>query len=613
MAANSTNSEQRGFGVRTPLIGVAVLIVVLGGLVVDADKTDGDNFYANIIRLDNVATKIHQSYVEEVSSEALVDQAIDGMLSILDPHTSYFQEKQYEELRIHTEGEFGGLGIQIAIRDKILTVMTPISGTPASRAGIESGDQIIEIDGESTEGITIDEAVEKLRGRPGSEVTITVRRRGESKTLDFTITREVIKIKSVPYFGMISDDGVGYVRLLSFSQDAGSEVERAIRDMMAGGELKGLILDLRHNPGGLLPQAIEVSEKFLPKKSLVVSTRGRERSQNKEFYASSNPVLPLDIPLVVLVSRSSASASEIVAGAIQDWDRGVVLGDTTFGKGSVQSILTLDRKHKLKLTTAFYYTPSGRCINKPENDVRGVGEEDENDTAEADTTTYRTRNGRLVYGGGGIIPDTVIEPERLSAAIVSLFGKGVFFKFANAEYPRLKKKGITIGKGYEVDDRMLNRFWAFLDSIDYEYHSAADAQFREFLVQVGLEKDTAAADTCVDCDKDEENDPITGQPSEPADDERDLTAEELARLREAAEHIRGILDDANERALEKRKDDIREHLAEAMLVRALGQDDEVVYRRKLGEDAQVLAAMELLRQRKSYAALLSVESKDASK
>ncbi len=616
MAANSTNSERRGFGVRTPLIGVAVLIVVLGGLVVDADKTDGDNFYANIIRLDNVATKIHQSYVEEVSSEALVDQAIDGMLSILDPHTSYFQEKQYEELRIHTEGEFGGLGIQIAIRDKVLTVMTPISGTPASRAGIQSGDQIIEIDGESTKGITIDEAVERLRGRPGSEVTITVRRRGEAKTLEFTITREVIKIKSVPYFGMINDEGFGYVRLLSFSQDAGSEVERAIRDMMAGGELEGLILDLRHNPGGLLPQAIEVSEKFLPKKSLVVSTRGRERSQNKEFYASSNPVLPLDVPLVVLVSRSSASASEIVAGAIQDWDRGVVLGDTTFGKGSVQSILTLDRKHKLKLTTAFYYTPSGRCINRPENDVRGNGDDDSDSAAEADTTTYRTRNGRLVYGGGGIIPDTIVEPERLSATIVSLFGKGVFFKFANTEYPRLKKQGVEVGQGYEVDERTLNRFWAFLDSIDYEYHSAADAQFRDFLVQVGLEEDTS--DTCVNCD-DDEHGPLTGKrtesdAAEAGDDERDLTKEELDRIRESAERIRGVLDDANERALEEQKNEIREHLAEAMLVRALGQDDEVVYRRKLGDDVQVSAAMDLLRQRKSYTALLSVDAgNDAGK
>ncbi|MBD3242331.1 MAG: PDZ domain-containing protein [Chitinivibrionales bacterium] len=621
MTANSTNSEQRGFGVRTPLIGVAVLIVVLGGLVVDADKTDGDNFYANIIRLDNVATKIHQSYVEEVSSEALVDQAIDGMLSILDPHTSYFQEKQYEELRIHTEGEFGGLGIQIAIRDKILTVMTPISGTPASRAGIQSGDQIIEIDGESTKGITIDEAVDKLRGRPGSEVAITVRRRGEAKTLEFTITREVIKIRSVPYFGMVSDEGIGYVRLLSFSQDAGSEIERAIRDLMAGGELEGLILDLRHNPGGLLPQAIEVSEKFLPKKSLVVSTRGRERSQNKEFYASSNPVLPLDVPLVVLVSRSSASASEIVAGAIQDWDRGVVLGDTTFGKGSVQSILTLDRKHKLKLTTAFYYTPSGRCINRPENDIRGNGEDgdDEKDTVEADTTTYRTRNGRIVHGGGGIVPDTIVEPERLSASIVSLFGKGVFFKFANLEYPRLKKQGVEFGENYKIDDRTLNRFWAFLDSIDYEYHSAADAQFNEFLVHVGLKSDTSDADADVEDDsdgasaEDAERQREKARQSQMDDDDQELTEEELAQMRQAAERIREILENASERSLEQQKDEIREHLAEALLVRALGQDHEIVYRRKLAEDMQVSAAMALLRQRKSYTALLSVGSEDEGK
>ncbi|MBD3314357.1 MAG: PDZ domain-containing protein, partial [Chitinivibrionales bacterium] len=363
---NNENARSGGKLSRAHVVGMVALVVVVTGLVADVTNTGNDNFYEDIIRLDNVATKIHQKYVEDIESEELIDDAISGMLETLDPHSSYFKRKQYEELRIHTEGKFGGLGIQISIREKVLTVMTPISGTPASRSGIQSGDQIIKIDGESTKGITIDEAVNELRGEPGTEVTITVRRKGEAQPHDYTITREIITIKSVPYYGFVKDK-IGYVKLVAFSQDAGDEVERAIKALVKQGA-KGLVFDLRFNPGGLLPQAKEVADKFLDRRSLIVSTRGRIRDQNKEFLASSQPVVPDDMPVVVLVNAASASASEIVAGAIQDWDRGIVMGDTTFGKGSVQSILPIDKDHHLKLTTAFYYTPSGRCINKPEND-----------------------------------------------------------------------------------------------------------------------------------------------------------------------------------------------------------------------------------------------------
>jgi carboxyl-terminal processing protease len=597
--------EQTTARKRVPVIGVAVLVVILAGLVVDANKAEDDNFYANIIRLDNVATKVHQSYVEEVSSDELVDKAIEGMLSVLDPHTTYFQQKQYEELRIHTEGEFGGLGIQIAIRDKILTVMTPISGTPASRAGIQSGDQILEIEGESTKGITIDGAVSKLRGQPGSEVTITVRRRGERKSLKFTITREVIKIKSVPYYGMV-EDNIGYIRLLTFSQDAGKETERAIKALAEQGDLKGLVLDLRFNPGGLLPQAIEVAEKFLAKKALVVSTRGRERTQNKEYYATGSPVLPLDIPLVVLVSRSSASASEIVAGAVQDWDRGVVLGDTTFGKGSVQSILTLDRTHKLKMTTAFYYTPSGRCINKPENDIRGGDDEDGEgaldadslaadsaDSGTADTAIYRTKNGRVVPGGGGIIPDTVVESEKLTPVVISLLGKDAFFKFANQEYPKLKKRGIKVDGSYVPTDEVVEDFEAFLDSMQFHYRSPAQIQFREFQERVGLVTDSS--DTADSASTD----------GEPAIEEYELEEEELAKIKEASALVQRVLESVGERALLEERDEIRERLGESLLVRALGQDHGAVYNRQLSDDRQLAAATDILRNAKVYKELLT--------
>ncbi len=604
------NRDKEGFRVSntTHFWGVVVLIVVVLGLIADTTKADNDNFYSDIIRLDNVATRIHQNYVEEVSSEDLVDHAITGMLGILDPHTSFFKKKDYEELKIHTEGKFGGLGIQISIRDKVLTVMTPISGTPASRAGIQSGDQIIEINGKSTKGITIDKAVAKLRGDPGSDVAITIRRKGEAKPLEFIITREIITIKSVPYCGIL-DKGIGYVRLTTFSQEAGEEVEKAVKKLLKK-EMKGLILDLRHNPGGLLPQAKEVAEKFLDRKSLIVSTRGRVRTQNKEFFAGGNPVLPNDIPLVVLVNTASASASEIVAGAIQDWDRGIVMGDTTFGKGSVQSILPLDKEHHLKLTTAFYYTPSGRCINKPENDIRGSDNDEESDEeedkdkkseddtdkeekkkAKKDSVEYTTNNGRIVYGGGGIIPDTIVEFKRPDPLIKTLFLKDVFFKFANVEYPQLYKRKVPIDSSLTIDKKIMNNFHSFLDSTDFEYKSYARVKLDEFKSWAGLVKDTTADSSMMELNKPE------------------LTKAELKELNSVVEKIETILSGEGQREFDKSEKLVKRYIREAILVRGLGQDNNLVYRTKLGNDEQVLAAVNVLADEKHYKSLLEPPKK----
>jgi carboxyl-terminal processing protease len=587
---------------KAPVIGLVILIVVITGLIIDTTRADGDSFYADIVRLDNVATKIHQNYVEEMSSKDLIDNAIQGMLHILDPHTTYFEAKDYEELRIHTEGKFGGLGIQISIRDKVLTVMTPISGTPASRAGIQSGDQIIKIDGKSTTGITIDNAVNKLRGEPGTKVSILVRRKGEIKDIDYTMSREIIHIKSVPYYGIVGDD-VGYIQLQTFSEEAGTDVEKAIRELSKK-NLKGLVFDLRHNPGGLLPQAIEVAEKFLPKKSLVVSTRGRVKSQNKESYSSSVPVLPLDIPMAVLVDYASASASEIVSGAIQDWDRGIIVGDTTFGKGSVQSILPLDQTHHIKLTTAFYYTPSGRCINRPENAPRGVDESDLGDSEDADSTakvdsvttkksridtaTYRTKSGRIVHGSGGIIPDTIVSMEIPSMPVRSLFVKDNFFQFANIEFPLLKKRKVKIDKDFIIDESIMKDFYSFLDSTKYTYQSLAQLRFEEFKLGAGI-KDTL----------DSTGKKISLYPELPK-----LSDNELAEMKKVSQKMDTILIDESKRALAKNENEIKKYLRDAFVIREFGQDHEVYYRAKLADDAQLKAALSLLSDKNTYNALL---------
>ena len=504
----SDHGAKTGISKSIPLLGLIILMVTIAGLAVDVHKSDGDNFYKDFIRLQDVVLKVHQKYVEKIDSKQLVDHAIEGMLSILDPHSTYMEKKQYNELMIKMDAQFGGLGIQIAIRDKVLTVMTPISGTPADRAGIQSGDQIVKINGKPTAGISIEEAVGKLRGEPGTDVTITIRRPSE-KDLDYTITRGIIHIKAVPYYNVFNDS-IGYVELKEFSNIAGKEVEKAIRELLKK-KIKGIVLDLRYNPGGALPQAIEVAEKFLREKSLVVYTKGRMEGQNYEYASSSTPLIPPEMPMVVLVNYASASASEIVAGAIQDWDKGIIVGDTTFGKGSVQTLLPLDENHHIKLTTAFYYTPSGRCINKPENGIRAKGmkentddEETSDDSATAgasksgasdstvkDTTTYKTKQGRIVYGGGGIVPDTVIKPKIPDYLLRLLFLKDAFFSFANSEYSRLKAQHVKIDKSFIISDAIYGDFQHYLDSIHFNYQNQNQMMFEDFKVRCGIVPDTS--------------------------------------------------------------------------------------------------------------------------
>jgi len=609
--SNADKKSTDKFGV--PIGGVLLVVAVVVGLAVDSTGAKEDNFFADVVRMDNVAAKIHQNYVEEVSSKDLVDNAIKGMTQILDPHTSYFEAKEYEDLRTQTEGKFGGLGIIISIRDKVLTVMTPLSGTPAFRAGLQSGDQIIRIDGVSTRGYTSDKALTKLRGEPGTEVRLLIRRKGEAQDQEYLIRRDIIQIKSVPFYGVL-ESGIGYLTLQQFSQEAGAEVEKAVKELLKK-NIKGLVFDLRHNPGGLLPQAIEVSEKFLPKKSLVVSTRGRVRNQNKEFHSNAGPVLPLDIPLVVLVDRSSASASEIVSGAVQDWDRGVILGDTTFGKGSVQSVLQLDAVNHIKLTMAFYYTPAGRCINRPENFVRkGDDFEDEEDEdgeeeedaaakdkgkdkgkdakkerAKADTATYRTKGGRLVFGGGGIVPDTVVLRKIPDAALRALLLKDMFFQFANIEYVKLQKRGVKITADYTPDETTIKDFYAHIDSVKFTFQSMAQLQFDEFKRRSGVVEDTTL--------KDNKN-PYLEPPK--------LSDADFKKLKTASERVDSILAVDSRQAMRQCEPEIKRLIRDALLVREFGQDHEVVYRSKLSNDEQLAAALKLIVDKPAYTRLLKV-------
>jgi carboxyl-terminal processing protease len=351
-------SPRRGF-----TFGVALLAVLAtffaGGRVVDhVDAVGKDAAYEELQTFTNILAIVQKNYVEDVTTDQLVEGAITGMLTSLDPHSAYLTPDLYKELQVDTKGSFGGLGIEITLRDAVLTVVSPIEDTPADRAGMKAGDMIIKIDGEFTKDMTLIEAVKKMRGKKGTKVVLTLKREGINRLFDVTLTREVIKIQSVK--SKLLEKGYGYVRITQFQERTANDVGRALEEWTKGDGLEGLVLDLRNDPGGLLTQAVKVSDIFLDS-GLIVYTDGRLDNQKQKYFAH-RPGSYTDFPMVVLVNGGTASASEIVAGALQDHKRAVVLGTKTFGKGSVQTILPLDDDSALRLTTALYYTPSGRSI-----------------------------------------------------------------------------------------------------------------------------------------------------------------------------------------------------------------------------------------------------------
>ena len=321
-------------------------------------KADTDDFYKNIEIFTEVLRQIEKDYVEPQDSKKLIYGAIKGMVQSLDPHSSFLTKDEHKELLIETKGSFSGIGIEITIRDSILTVVSPIEGTPAYNAGIQSGDKIIRIDDKPSTDMTLIDAVKLIRGPKGTDVKLTIHREGSGKPLEFTITRDVIPLISVRNYLLTPE--IGYIRISNFQSKTAEELESALEKLEKNSKLKGLILDLRNNPGGLLTQAIEVSDLFLDS-GLIVSTKGRDPSEDIEVFAHKNKK-ERSYPIIVLVNGGSASAAEIVAGALQDNKKALILGTRTFGKGSVQTILPLSDGSGLRLTTARYYTPSGRSI-----------------------------------------------------------------------------------------------------------------------------------------------------------------------------------------------------------------------------------------------------------
>ena len=403
-------------------VAVVAIAIATGGWLLQQGIDRTENVYVQVRLLQEVVDRVESSFINEVDKAALYNSAIEGLVSDLgDPHSSFLEASDYETLRIRTEGDYGGVGLEVVDRNGWVTVVSPIPGTPGARAGIRSGDQFYEIAGIPADTMTTDDAVEILRGEPGTDVDVEMLRPGVEDPIPFTLTRAVIRLLAVP-FAVMLEDGIGYVPFQSVRETSTREIRAAVDSLLQEG-LRGLILDVRGNPGGLLDEGIAVSDLFLEAGLGIVETRGRDPAQNETYVAASEDRYD-GMPMVVLVNGTSASAAEILAGALQDHDRAVVLGESTYGKGSVQSLYRLSGGNVLRLTTAKWYTPVGRSIHKETEELFTVGDGARLSISGQVTVgedlegrpTFTSDAGRTLYGGGGIAPDAFVAPETLSVA-----------------------------------------------------------------------------------------------------------------------------------------------------------------------------------------------------
>jgi len=538
---------------------------------IGTERPKRETLYRNIKLLDGIALRVSQSYMEDVDPEELTRSGIDGMLEILDPFSVLMELKYYNRLMETTQGRYEGLGMSIDLRDDTITVVTPMEGTPAKRVGLESGDKIIEIDGETTDGMSTEDASKKMRGQAGTTVLLKIGRVGIPQALEFSVERAVIELNSVPYYGMADPvNKIGYLRLSKFSETTSDELREALADLNRQG-LNGLIFDLRGNGGGLLEQAVETASLFLDDDKLVVYTQGKDPRSQKKYFTRGDPLYDKK-PLVVLVDAATASASEIVSGAIQDWDRGLIVGNTSFGKGLVQQIFPLPDHDdlRLKLTTAKYYVPSGRCIQKPHNSKKHPGIVDEDDEEGGELVEgepeeeYKTRAGRTVFGGGGIVPDVNVDRNPYTPVEVNLLRKSMYFKYA-LEYTA---KNGDVGIDFTVSDDVMSDFEEFIERNEFTYKTATEVEIDN--IREILDEDSTKQSIYGDYLKD----------------------------------LEPLIVDEKKAEFAKSRENIRRSLRGAILNKVHGERgwyEGIVLR----DDPYVLKAIEILRQRDEYKEILA--------
>jgi len=456
-----------------------LVLIITPSHITTADETD---FYLKIQRAISNFEKVYKTtslhYVEEFDPYEFVKAGIEGMLNNLDPYTVFIEPEGDVNLRIITTGKYGGLGMEIGMRNENVTVISPIDDSPAKRSGIRAGDIIEKINGVSVISLSTQKVSNLLRGPVGTDVELTISRNGFSGEILMNMTREEILIEDVNYSAFVYEN-IAYVRLTGFTDKAGKELKEAIKDLKNNNSIQAFILDIRGNSGGLLESAVEVASVFLPKNTMVVSTKGF-RDGEHEFKTTMEPLLP-DIPLVVMVNGGSASASEIVAGALQDLDRAIVVGAETFGKGLVQKVYNVDNNTntKLKITTSKYYIPSGRCIQKKDytknnkvffSDTAFTSDENKDDK-------FYTYNKRQVFEKGGITPDIKIEEPELSNLVFELYRQGIFFNFS----VHFEQKHPGLGSSLEVSDEVMTEFYNYLESVDFKYEIEGETNLKNFI------------------------------------------------------------------------------------------------------------------------------------
>lgn len=419
--------------------------------------------------------EINTYYVDEVNPNSFIKKGIDAMLESLDPYTNYIPEDEIEDFRTMTTGQYGGIGAVIGKRNEKSIIMMPYEGFPAHKAGLIIGDELITIDGISVVSKNTGDISKLLKGQSNTVVKLTIKRYGTKEPFEVILNRDKIRVENVPYNGMI-DKTTGYIKLTDFTSNASKEVKKALLDLKMQGA-KNIILDLRDNPGGLLTEAINISNLFIPKDKEIVRTKGKIAEWNKTYNAI-NSAVDIDIPLVVLANGRSASASEIVAGVIQDYDRGVLIGQKTYGKGLVQATRPLPYNSQIKITTAKYYIPSGRCIQAIDyahrNEDGSVGT-----FADSLKTAFKTKNGRTVYDGGGVTPDLVVVEPLLAPITISLLSKGLLFDYASVYF--FEHKSIASAKEFKLIDAEYQKLIKWLEDKDYDYVTKVETTLEELV------------------------------------------------------------------------------------------------------------------------------------